>query len=175
VAVYERLSPPLPDFWPPFERFTQPFNTMQTVRDRNATLAFFTDVLGFGVFYKGKPSTASEHTYSNFSIPTQWTMTLRSLAGIVHPTPGEVGRMEFIEFMDLVGEDYADRCLPPNLGIISVRYPVADAAAAQRIIEERGWPIAYELASTTITPYGPVSTFALQSPDGAMVEFFSTE
>ncbi len=175
IAVYERLSPPLPDFWPPFERFSQPFNTMHIVRDRDTTLEFFTDVLGFGVYYKGKPSTASEPTYSNFSIPTQWTTRLRSLAGIVHPAPGEVGRMEFIEFMDLVGEDYAERCLPPNLGIMSIRYPVEDAAAARDSIVQRGWPIVFDLANTSITPYGPVNTFAIQTPDGAMIEFFATQ
>jgi catechol 2,3-dioxygenase-like lactoylglutathione lyase family enzyme len=175
VAVYERLSPPLADFWPPFERFTQAFNTMQTVRYRDATHRFFTEVLGFGTFYKGKPFVASEPTYSNFSVPTELTTTHWSRAGIVHPTPGEVGRMEFIEFTDLGGEDYSDRCLPPNLGILSVRYPVADAGAARDTIAERGWPILYEPSASSIAPYGKVKVLAVQSPDGAMVELFSRE
>lgn len=175
VAVYERLAPPLADFWPDFERLSQPFNTMQTVRDRDATLAFYTDVLGFGVFYEGKPSTASEPTYSNFSIPTALTTNVRTLAGIVEPTPGEVGRMEFIQFMDLPGEDYSKRCLPPNLGIISIRYAVEDAATASALIQERGWPILFDVGSLSITPYGPLSTFAIQAPDGGMIEFYSAE
>jgi hypothetical protein len=175
IAVYERLSPPLADFWPPFERFTQAFNTMQTVRDRDATHDFFTEVLGFGTFYKGKPFVASEPTYSNFSVPTELTTTHRSRAGIVHPSPGEVGRMEFIEFMDLAGRDYSDRCLPPNLGVLSVRYPVADAFVARETVVERGWPILYEPAITTFAPYGKVKVLAIQSPDGAMIELFSLE
>jgi catechol 2,3-dioxygenase-like lactoylglutathione lyase family enzyme len=175
IAVYERLSPPLADFWPPFERFTQAFNTMQTVLDRDATHDFFTRVLGFGTFYKGEPFVAKEPTYSNFSVPTELTTTHWSRAGIVHPSPGEVGRMEFIEFSDLGGRDYSDRCLPPNLGILSVRYPVADARAARETIAERGWPILYEPAPTTITPYGKVQVLAVQSPDGAMIELFASE
>ncbi len=175
VAVYERLSPPLAEFWPDFPRLSQPFNTMHMVRDRDATLSFYTDVLGFGIYHKGEPATAAEPTYSNFSIPTEWTTQGRNLAGIVEPFRGEVGRMEFIEFMDLAGEDYSDRCLPPNLGILSIRYPVEDAAAARDLIAARGWPITFELASTSITPYGPVSTFAVQTPDGAMIEFYSAE
>ena len=62
--------------------------------------------------------------------------------------------MELIEFMDLAGEDYSDRCLPPNLRIISIRYPVEDAAAARAAIIARGWPIRYELAATTMPPTG---------------------
>ena len=173
VAVYERLSPPLAEFWPDFPRLSQPFNTMHMVRDRDATLAFYTDVLGFGVYFAGEPATASEPTYSNFSIPTQLTTQLRSQAGIVEPFRGEVGRMEFIEFMDLPGRDYADRCLPPNLGIVSIRYPVDDAVAARQLIAAREWPILLEPANTSITPYGPVMTFGIQTPDGAMIEFFS--
>lgn len=175
IAVYERLSPPLNDFWPPFERFTQAFNTMQTVRDRDATHDFFTEVLGFGTFYKGKPFVASEPTYSNFSVPTQLTTTHRSRAGIVHPSPGEVGRMEFIEFTDLAGRDYSSRCLPSNLGILSVRFPVVDATTARETIAQRGWPILNEPAVTAIAPYGRVKVLAIQSPDGAMIELFARE
>jgi catechol 2,3-dioxygenase-like lactoylglutathione lyase family enzyme len=175
IAVYERLSPPLAAFWRDFQRLSQPFNAMQTVRDRDRTLAFFTEVLGFDVYYKGEPSTASEPTYSNFSIPTDLTTRLPTLAGIVEPIRGEVGRMEFIQFMDLAGEDYANRCLPPNLGIISIRYPVADAAAASGIIRARNWPVLFDVASLSMTPYGPVTSFAIQAPDGAMIEFFSVD
>ena len=83
--------------------------------------------------------------------------------------------MEFIEFMDLGGEDYSDRCLPPNLGILSVRYPVVDAEAARKTIAERGWPILYEPSATSIAPYGMVSVLAVQAPDGAIIELFSRE
>jgi hypothetical protein len=83
--------------------------------------------------------------------------------------------MEFIQFMDLPGEDYSKRCLPPNLGIISIRYAVEDAATASALIQERGWPILFDVGSLSITPYGPLSTFAIQAPDGGMIEFYSAE
>jgi len=174
VAVYERLSPPLDAYWPEFERFTQAFNNMQTVRDRDATFDFFEQVLGLSAFYKGQPSVADQPAYSNFSIPTQLTTTSRQLAGIMYPTPGEVGRMEFIEFMDLKGRDYSDRCLPPNLGILSIRYPVADAATAARLIKDRGGALLFNPEPITVAPHGEQSSLAIQSPDGAMIEFFSS-
>ena len=173
VAVYERLSPPLDPYWPEFERFTQPFNNMQTVRDRDATFDFFEQVLGLSTFYKGEPSVADEPTYSNFSIPTQLTTTNRQLAGIMYPQPGEVGRMEFIQFMDLKGRDYSDRCLPPNLGILSIRYPVADATQAARQVEARGGTILFTPEAIDVAPYGEQTSFAIQSPDGAIIELFS--
>ena len=173
VAVYERLSPPLDPYWPEFERFTQAFNNMQTVRDRDATYDFFAQVLGLRTFYKGEPSVAATPTYSNFSVPTQLTTASRQLAGIMSPQPGEVGRMEFIEFMDLEGRDYSERCLPPNLGILSIRYPVADAGTAADDVVARGGTLLYAPGRIRIGPYGEQTSFAIQSPDGAMIELFT--
>ncbi len=172
VAVYERLAPPLSDFWPDFQRLSQPFNSMQTVRDRDATHDFFDQVLGFQSWYKGKPSTADQPTYSNFSVPTHLTTSVRVRAGIQHPEPGEVGRMEFIEFMDLPGRDYSDRCLPPNLGILSIRYPVDDIGEARKRIEQAGAAMTYPPREILVAPHGSMTSLAIQSPDGGMVELF---
>lgn len=175
VAVYERLSPALDPYWPVFDRFTQPFNNMQTVRDRDASFDFFEQVLGLQTFYKGESSVAASPTYSNFSIPTQQTTTSRQLAGIMFPTPSEVGRMEFIEFMDLDGRDYSDRCLPPNLGILAIRYPVTGVSRIAELITERGATILFPPEVVKVKPGGAQTSFAIQSPDGAIIEFFEDE
>ena len=172
IAVYERLSPALDPYWPEFDRLTQPFNNMQTVRDRDATYDFFERVLGLQTFYKGEPSVAAEPTYSNFSVPTAQTTTSRQLAGIMFPTPSEVGRMEFIEFMDLEGRDYSDRCLPPNLGILAIRYPVNDAKRAANLVGDRGAAILFSPEDVNVPPYGVETNFAIRSPDGAIIELF---
>ena len=171
VAVYERLSPPLDPYWPEFDRLTQPFNAMQFVRDRDATYRFFTEVLGFATFYKGEPFVDEQPTYSNFSIPTALTTSTRRLAGIVYPEPGEVGRMEFLQMMDLKGRDYSDRCLPPNLGIMSIRYPVQNINTARETIRQREWPVLFDGTRSFIGSMGTVTMFAIQSPDGAIIEF----
>ena len=171
VQGYERLSPALPEAIPAFERMSGPFNLMQMVRDRDAAYAFFTEVLGFETFYLGAPFTAETPTPTPLGIPVNLTTTIPYRAGIVYPKKGEFGRMEVIEIMGLDGNDYADRCHAPNLGILAVRFPVDDVGAAKSLIESRGWP-AGDTRRLSVAPYGTVDAFDVRTPDGALVQFF---
>lgn len=174
VQGYERLSPPLPETIPPFERMTRPFNMMQMVRDRDAAYAFYTQVLGFDTFYLGKPYLAEEPEFMPLGIPYNLTTSVAYKAGIVYPQPGEFGRMETIEIDGLEGRDYADQCEAPNLGILAVRFPVADAQEARSLINARGWNSS-ATSRYALPPYGEVERFSVKTPDGAIIEFFSQE
>lgn len=171
VQGYERLSPALPAAIPAFERFTGPFNVMQMVRDRDAAYAFFTEVLGFDTFYLGKPYTAETPTPTPIGIPVNLTTTIPYRAGIVYPEAGEFGRMEMIEIMGLDGNDYADRCHAPNLGILAVRFPVADVQRARAAIEQRGASVG-AIRDVVIRPYGTLRMFDVTTPDGAIIQFY---
>jgi catechol 2,3-dioxygenase-like lactoylglutathione lyase family enzyme len=172
VQGYERLEPPLPDAIPDFERFTRPFNIMQMVRDRDAAYDFFTRVLGFETFYKGKPYVSDEPVYMPLGIPKNLTTEVRYRAGIVHPRPGEFGRMEMIEIMDLEGRDHAERCAAPNLGILAVRFPIENTRDALYSIVERGGTIEFFASGVEIEPYGRLRMFNVKTPDGANVHFY---
>jgi catechol 2,3-dioxygenase-like lactoylglutathione lyase family enzyme len=174
VQGYERLSPPLPEAIPPFERMTRPFNMMQMVRDRDASYDFYTRVLGFDTFYKGKPYLAEEPEYMPLGIPYNLTTTVRYRAGIVFPVPGEFGRMETIEVMDLDGRDHSERCVAPNLGILAVRFPVPDVDVARATIADRGWAVS-EPSTYPLAPYGPLRSVELKTPDGAIIQFYETQ
>ena len=171
VQGYERLAPPLPDAIPPFDRFTRPFNIMQMVRDRDVAYDFFTEVLGFDTFYKGKPYVSPEPVFMPLGIPKNLTTSVRYRAGIVYPQPGEFGRMEMIEIMDLDGHDHAERCNAPGLGILAVRFPVdsSDDAAAQ--IAARDWPATHD-ADVAVAPYGTLDLVKVKTPDGANIQFY---
>ena len=173
VSGYERISPPLPDSIPPFETFTGPFNIMQMVTDRNATHDFFTRVLGFESYYKGDPYVTAEPTPTPLGVPLSLTTSARYRAGIVYPKPGGFGRMEFIEMMDIGGFDHSSRCHAPNLGILAVRYPVDDAPDAVQQIRNRGWPIRNGIASVRLEPYGLIDLFEIETPDGAIIQFYA--
>ena len=54
IQTYNRLTPPLPEAIPDFERMTAPFHMMQMVADRDVAYDFFIQTLGFETFYKGK-------------------------------------------------------------------------------------------------------------------------
>lgn len=172
VQGYERLEPPLPDTIPAFERMTRPFNMMQMVRDRDASYAFYTGVLGFDTFYNGKPYLAKEPEFMPLGIPLNLTTSVRYRAGIVYPVAGEFGRMETIEIMDLDGRDFADRCVAPNLGILAVRFPVDDLAAAQARIEDRGGVLDSAEQAYPLAPYGDIADIGIRTPDGALIRFY---
>lgn len=174
VQGYERLSPPLPETIPDFERMTGPFNVMQMVRDRDLSYAFFTEVLGFETFYNGAPYRAETPTPMPLGIPVNLTTEVAYRAGIVYPVQGEFGRMEMIEIMDLDGFDYADRCSAPNLGILAVRFPVAAVPGARRLIQTRGGEPG-EIRVADVPPYGRINLFDVRTPDGAIVQFFARE
>lgn len=173
VQAYERLSPALPEAFPDFDRLSVPFNIMQMVRDRDAARDFFVGLLGFETFYLGKPYTSKEPTPTPLGIPLNLTASARYRAGIYTPLPGEIGRVETIEMMDLRGFDHADRCVAPNFGILSVKFPVDDAQAAAEELMHRGLKQTLAVTTAVIEPYGTVNVFAIKSPDGATFEFFS--
>jgi catechol 2,3-dioxygenase-like lactoylglutathione lyase family enzyme len=172
VQTYERLAPALPAAIPEFERMTAAFNIMQMVADRDRAYDFFTEVLGFDTFYKGKPYTAKTPTPTPIGIPINLTTTVPYRAGIVYPVAGEFGRMEMIEVMGLDGFDYSQQCEAPNLGILAVRYPVQDIEQARATILERGGALWRDTSAVQIGSLGAVDLFSVKTPDGAIIQFF---
>jgi predicted enzyme related to lactoylglutathione lyase len=81
--------------------------------------------------------------------------------------------MEMIEVMGLDGFDYAHQCDAPNLGILAVRYPVADIERAKSQVLARGGAITRDIAIASLGGVGTVELFSLKTPDGAIMQFFS--
>jgi len=176
IEAYERLSPPLPESFPKFDRLSLPFNIMQTVKNREISRKFFIDLLGFETFFFGnKPTVALEEAQMPLGIPINLTTTSRYQAGILYPEKGEIGRVELVEFMDLKGEDYAANCKAANFGILSIKFPVASAKLAKQELINRGLIENPEISKITIAPYGEMNIFSIKTPDGANIEFYSSE
>ena len=172
IQTYDRLTPPLPEAIPDFERMTAPFNMMQMVADRDVAYDFFTQTLGFDTFYKGKPYTAKTPTPTPIGIPLSLTTSVPYRAGIVYPVADEFGRMEMIEVMGLEGFDYSHQCEAPNLGILAVRYPVDDIDAAKALIEARGGSLWRDTSTVELGNIGEVELFSVKTPDGSIMQFF---
>ena len=172
VQGYERLTPALPKAFPAFERISQPFNIMQMVKSREKGRAFFEDLLGFDTFYWGKPFTAKEAKVTPLGIPLNLTTKTKYRAGILYPVAGELGRVEMIEFMDIQGLDHSDKCSAPNLGLLSIKYPVDNIKRTVKTLSKRGQKNV-QVNKIELMPYGDISIFSLRSPDGAIVEFYS--
>jgi len=172
VQAYERLNRPIPEGFTAFEHLSRPFNIMQMTRDRDAARALMEDVLGFERVWYGPPQTDAEPSLMPLGIPQNLTTRVPYLAGIFTPqTQSLYGRMEYIEIDGLDGFDYADRCHAPNLGWLSVTYPVASVEAAKRTIETRGWSIEQEIYANERPSIGSLKTLSIKAPDGALIEF----
>lgn len=170
IAVYERLAPAFTAF--PVGRISQAFNSMRMVRNRPAARDFYRDALGFGLVFDSDREPA-EPAFSNFGIPYNLTPQVKRAAAALFPVTGETGRVEVMQIEGFTGRDHSARAIPPNLGIISVRYPVRDHAAYRAGLTTAGVGIAYTAERVPVSGIGTVDFFAVRDPDGNLTEFYS--
>lgn len=166
VQLYERLTTPLPEGFPEFERISRPFNIMQMVKDRDASYKFFTEDLGFETFYYGQPFVSPEPVIMPLGIPKELTTSIPYKAAIVFPEKGmEWGRFEMIEIEGMPdANDYSENCHLDNeefsYGTIGVLYEVDDLEAIKQRLENRD--IKYKAFTNTVL---------INSPDGSLITF----
>jgi catechol 2,3-dioxygenase-like lactoylglutathione lyase family enzyme len=172
LAVYERISPPFTAF--PVGRISQAFNSMRMVRSRPAARTFYEEKLGFSVVFDGNNEPA-EPMRSNFGIPLNYTPQIKRAAAALQPVQGETGRVEVMQIEGFEGDDVSARASPPNLGILSVRYPVRHLAAYRTQLADRGVTVIYDADPVAIAGIGTVAILAVRDPDGNITEFYETQ
>ncbi len=177
VQAYERLEPDLPEAIGPFERMTQPFNLMQTVPDRDAARDLMVGALGFETFFFGPPHVDAEPTFMPLGIPFNLTTSVSYGAGIysAEQPVGQFGRLETIEIMGLDGRDHSPRCIAPNFGILSVRFPVDDIDQVGEALGTRNVPITRPIQTARLGDLGQAQLLGITTPDGAMIDFYQPE
>lgn len=169
-GVYERMVPDLPG-WPNIKKMSRPFNAMQIVKDRDVSVAFYKDVLGFKTIHLGN-SPAKSVDSNNFGLPSNLVTSTALKSAIMHPTGGETGRVEFIQWGGLSGRDLTSRAVAPNLGILTLRFPVSDSHKKAQNIVNKGGRLLTKPSKVNIFPYGSVNLFSVITPDGVFLEFF---
>jgi catechol 2,3-dioxygenase-like lactoylglutathione lyase family enzyme len=170
IAAYERITPDFTAF--PLGRISQGFNAMRMVRDRATARDFYAEQLGFDLLFDST-SEPEEPAFSNFSIPYNLTpATVRAAAALQPALPGETGRVEVMQITGFTGHDHSERAALPNLGIISVRYPVRDLAAYRAFLDRKGVALVHEAREVAIPGIGMVDIFAVRDPDGNLTEFY---
>ena len=71
------------------------------------------------------------------------------------------------QFTNAQGFDFEDRTDPPNIGIMSMRLAVPDLDPILARFEEADYPLAAELRTLTLAPYGEIRVFAVKAPGGS--------
>jgi catechol 2,3-dioxygenase-like lactoylglutathione lyase family enzyme len=169
IAAYERVSPPFTAF--PLGPISQAFNSMRMVRDQRASVRFYRDRLGFTPVFDSDYRDPAPQP-SNFSLPQNLATSVIRRAAALQPVAGETGRVEVMQFVGLVGKDASAEASPPNLGLLSVRYPVQDLAGYRRRLEAQKVAIAYSASSVPVGGLGKVDIVAVRDPDGSITEFY---
>ena len=154
-----------------FGALSRIFNSTQVVRDFDASLAFYQDILGWKPLMAVTIDDAVEPGANLLGLPMPYARTCRRRVGIVHPEGLNDGSVELMEIA-MGGADYADRAVAPNVGLLTLRIDVESAADYAREIVSRGGVLYVPPMRLEIAPLGEVELFSIRTPDGAILEFF---
>ena len=170
IGLIERRAPPLP--WAEgLGAMTRQFNSSQVVRDYDTAAAFYRDILGWKPLFEVVATGEGEPSLI-LGLPMPPCAAVERRVGIWHPDGTNDGSVELIQCVGIRARDFSELAVAPNVGILSLRVPVADAHAMAAQIEQRGWPLYTPLMQLEIAPYGVVTQFAVRTPDGAILEFY---
>ena len=152
-----------------------PFNVAMLVKDFAANQKFFGEALGWTVQLSGG-STAPSPGENPAGIPTNLAQSTTRLFAAYAPHPMDRnGSLQILMTEGLEGRDFSFRAEPPNLGILTVRVPVADLRTFAKGVEAKGVRLHAPITTINLPPYGPVSILALKAPNGARIEFFANK
>ena len=170
LALIQRLAPPLEGF-DGLASFSQVFNSSQIVSDIDRALDFYAK-LGFEkVLHHEGPLGGRGGEVLGLS-PSEAPGTSIDLA-ILHPEGTMSGSVELVAFREKTGTDVSNRGLPYNLGLNLLRFPVRDLRAYAAQLADNGLRLASgEIVPGWLEPFGETEFFAVQTPDGAWLEFY---
>ena len=169
VALIQRHKPTL-EGYPNLRKLSHIFNSSQIVEDIEVSKQFYMDVLGFKIYMEHN-LVGSETGENLFGLPKNLYKEVERRICILHPEGSNSGSVELIQLVGVEGTSYADDAVPPNLGILSLRFPVLNMAALIFRLESKEVKILND-DKIMIEPYGLCHTICIQSPDGAWLEFF---
>ena len=172
MALIERVRP---DFAivDDYQSFSPIWNATQTVSDWDAAKAFYEDVLGFpitlDIILKWPVLGANM-----YGLPHNMADQIDVNVAICHPSgqPGSMGSVELHRMNGLEGRNWGDRAMPPNLGMMVLRFPVKDVVSQAEAMRAAGGVLEVEPMAVTLAPYGETTVCAIRTPDGCWFEFY---
>ncbi len=169
IAAMQRFAPPLQGF-PHMKKTSRFFNSSIVSADMAVSHDFYINKLGFNMFFQ-TPGTDRKEGHNVLGIPQNLNDGITVPVDIVRPDINNFGSIEYLQTKELKGKDCSNGALPPNLGILMLRFPVRDAAQYAELIRERGVKLNSTIHVTPIAPYGNIKSFSVRSPEGAWLEF----
>ena len=166
-ALIQRFKPKL-EGYPNLRKMSHIFNSSQVVRDMEIAKSFYKDILGFEI-YMEEMLQGSEKDSNVFGMPQNLYKSIERKICILNPQGINWGSVELLELKGAQGRDFSDLAVAPNLGILLLRFPVYNIQKFDQHLKRHS--IKSEIQKSYINPYGLCHVIALQSPDGAWLEF----
>jgi catechol 2,3-dioxygenase-like lactoylglutathione lyase family enzyme len=167
IAMIQRHSPPL-EGWNNLREFSFIFNSAQIVKDIEKSGEFYAKI-GFKQYMKSYTKGRGDNI---LGIPKSIDPQTEHRVVIMHPEGKNTGSVEPIQIEGLGGDDYSENCVAPNLGILSLRFPVKNIDGYSKQLRDKFVKIEVEPTEMQLKPYGKVKLMQIKSPDGAILEFF---
>lgn len=170
IAMVERVQPPL-EGWPDLRELSNIFNSTQIVADFSTSLEFYRDILGFKIYLEHE-GPSKEPGPNVLALPHNLAAEISRKVVILSPDGSNAGSVELIGFDGITGADHSELAVAPNLGILALRFPVADLTAYRQRLAEHGVKPVNGPSTLTIEPYGEVEIMTIRSPEGSWLEFY---
>ncbi len=173
IAMIERKQPPL-EGWPHLRDLSRLFNATQVVSDVPAAQAFYAEKLGFRVYLEHS-GPSPEPGPNVLGLPNNLSAEISRDVVILHPNGINDGSIELLSFEGLTGTDFAERSVPGNLGIFTLRFPVSDMDKFHDHVREQQIDIALSPTRASLLPYGTGRIMAVRGPGNVWLEFYELD
>lgn len=171
IAFIERIQPPLPEPPPRNWVFGNIINSAQIVKNYDQAKDFYINKLGFVQILE--TIIRNEQPGENIlSLPYNLSTQVAAKLLLFSPNGKSEGMMELLAMDGATGEDFSKNAVPPNRGVLMCRYPVKNLNAYYEKILKNGVQPVVSLQKVSWGGIGEVRMFAVQSPEGAWIEFF---
>ncbi len=169
LALIQRIEPPL-EGWPNLREFSHQFNSSQMVKNIDASFDFYVNKLGWKVYMKSFE--AGKNETNLMGVPPAFNANTVHKVYILHPEGTNRGSVELIQIEGIEGQDFSADAVPPNLGVLALRFPVKNMDTFVEQLTKANVKIEVQSHIEVIKPYGKIKVMALRSPDGAWLEFY---
>jgi len=167
-ALIERLDPPLENDNQQ-AKFSQLINASMIVKDHDEEKTFF-ETLGFEIMIHQQDK-FDEAKSNVFGMPHELVAQTPHVLTLLSPDGGRHGTVELASFPELTGNDYSDRAKAPNLGIVSLRFPVKNLDALIQHLNNNEIEIITD-CQMAIAGQPEVRNILIHTPAGSWIEFF---
>ncbi len=176
LVIMQKNAPPYDkSLWGVDQGLGWPFNSALLVKDYDAHMSLFADQLGWSK-HLGGTNISDAPGENPLGYPWNLAQTVpRHFQAFANNESDRNGSVQIMQVDGMTGKDFSSRGKPPNLGILTLRFPVPDVGVFSERFTANGGVIRATAQALDLPPFGKIDMVAAETPEGARLEFFSQE